>query len=332
MKKVFMAMVVLLFCGFISAGSVNAESGWSEIKDSNGIKLYQRAVAGTDLMEYMAVTTFDDKMEVIGEALRDVPKYTQWLSDCESARVEKKYDRNTYVIYILQNPFMIQKRDIVLKNDTLYDYENGLARVTFACTDEVKVPVDSKIVRITQMNGLFQMEYIGRGKTKFIYKLKVDPGGDIPKKVAYSVMKYYPFNSLKELKKVVKDKKYAEIARGSDDEKQITTRSFSEASVRKIFGETMLRVVKNKAVMTALLDQDTEGIRNIATSGSSYDTIEKTARALFSRYIEKTVPDKKAADSLKNNTKLHADVTYLVQTANEGEKTTVDDIIARYNK
>jgi hypothetical protein len=313
-------------------GVVNAADGWAKVKDSNGIKLYERSVPDTDLKEYMAVTTMDAKMEVIGEALRDVSQYTQWLSDCESARVEKKYDRNTYIIYIIQNPLLIKKRDIVLKNETLYDYENGRAKVTFFCTDEVKIPLEKKHIRIAVMNGLFQMEYIGRNKTKFIYKLKVDPAGDIPKKVAYSVMKYYPFNTLKNLKKVVDDSKYSSMAKGSEDEKQINTRSFSEASVRKIFGNSMMRVVKDKTTMAAILAADSKGIKKIASSGSAYETIEKTAREIFSKYIDKIVADKKVTESLRNNKKLHDEISDMVQTYSEADDSTVDSIVAHYKR
>ena len=92
-------------------GFVNAAGGWTKVKDSSGIKLYERSVPGTDLMEYMAVTTMDAKMEVIGEALRDVAQYTEWLSDCESARIEKKYDRNTLRhVYHSKSSFDRKKR------------------------------------------------------------------------------------------------------------------------------------------------------------------------------------------------------------------------------
>lgn len=332
MKKYMIAVIVLLFCGFGLTGYVNAAGGWSMIKDSSGIKLYERSVPGTELMEYMAVTTMDNKMEVIGEALRDAAKYTEWLSDCEEARVEKKYDRNTYVIYILQNPFLIEKRDIVLKNETLYDYENGLARVTFFCTDEVKVPLEKNRIRVTVMNGLFQMEYIGRTKTKFIYKLKADPGGSIPKKVAYSQMKYYTYNSLKKLREVAKNKKYADIARGSEEEKQINVRSTSEANVKKVFGERMLRVVKDKAVMSAIMAGEGDGIKRIAESGSSYEVVEETARNIFIKYIEKVVGNKKLTDKEKEINKMHDEITYMVQTYSEAEDNTVDSIVARYVK
>jgi len=332
MKRLIIAVVALLFWGLGMTGVVNAADGWAKVKDSNGIKLYERSVPDTDLKEYMAVTTMDAKMEVIGEALRDVSQYTQWLSDCESARVEKKYDRNTYIIYIIQNPLLIKKRDIVLKNETLYDYENGRAKVTFFCTDEVKIPLEKKHVRIAVMNGLFQMEYIGRNKTKFIYKLKVDPAGDIPKKVAYSVMKYYPFNTLKKLKEVVTNSKYSNAAKDSEDEKQINTRSFSEASVRKIFGNSMMRVVKDKTTMAAILAADSEGIKKIASSGSAYETIEKTAREIFSKYIDKIVADKKVTESLRNNKKLHDEISDMVQTYSEADDSTVDSIVAHYKR
>lgn len=330
MKKRIFTVVTLWFCLFLLAGNVNAAGGWTKVKDSSGIKLYERPVSGTDLIEYMAVTTMDIKMEVIGEVLRDVSQYTKWLSDCESAKVEKKYDRNTFVIHLVQNPLLIEDRDIVLKNNSSYDYENGKAVVTFTRTDEVKIPVEKNRVRITTMNGMFQMEYLGRNKTKFIYKLKVDPGGSIPKKVAYSVMKYYPFNTLKKLRDVAKDKKYADVAKGTDEETQINIRSTNEVPVRKIFGDTMMKVVKNKTVMAEILAAETEGIKNIAASGSAYDTIKKTATDIFTKYIDKTIADKTITDRLRNNEKLHAEITEVVQMYSEADDSSVDSIVARY--
>ena len=331
MKKSIIVMTLLLW-SILQAGTVYAAGGWTKLKDSNGIKLYERSVSGTDLMEYMAVTTMDVKMEVIGEALRDLPQYTKWLSDCESARIEKKYDRNTYVLYIIQNPLLIEKRDIVLKNETIYDYENGKAKINFFCTDEVKVPVEKNHVRIALMNGLFQMEYLGRNKTKFIYKLKVDPGGNIPKRVAYAVMKYYPYNSLKDLKKIIYDSKYAGLAKGSEEETQINMRSVNEASVRKIFGDTMTRVVRDKAAVAAILASDGEDIKNIAASGGAYVTIEKAARNVYGKYLEKMVADKKTLENLKNNKTMYAEITDLVTTFSDANDETIDSIVACYNK
>jgi hypothetical protein len=185
---------------------------------------------------------------------------------------------------------------------------------------------------VTVMNGLYQMEYLGRNKTKFIYRLKVNPSGDIPRKVAYAVVKYYPFNTLDNLKKIVSNSKYAAMAKGTEEEKQINVRSFSEVSVRKIFGDSIMRVVKDKAAMETILAADNEGIKNIALSGSAYETVEKTATDVFLKYIDKIVADKMTAEKLKNNKKLIAEITDMVQTASEADDTTVDSIVARYKK
>ncbi len=330
MRKINIGVMTLLFFCLCAADFANAAGGWSKVKDSDGIKLYERSVPGTNLMEYMAVTKMDVKMEVIGEALRDVAQYPRWLSDCESARIEKKYDRNNYIMYIVENPFLIDRRDIVLKNETLYDYENGLAKITFYNTDEVNIPLKKRHVRINLMGGFFQIEFLGRNKAKFIYRLKVDPAGDIPKKVAYAVMKYYPFNSIKNLKSIVTDRKYAGMAKDSEDAKQINIRSFRETSVKKIFGDSMMKVVRNKSAMQALLDADIEGIKNIALSGSAYEVIHKTAMNMVDKYIDKIITDKKTAKSLKNNRTLHAEVTALLHTYTEADDETVDSIVARY--
>jgi hypothetical protein len=324
-------MTLLLFC-LCATDFAYAAGGWAKVKDSEGIKLYERSVPGTNLMEYMAVAKMDVRMEVIGEALRDVSQYPKWLSDCESARIEKKYDRNNYIMYIVENPFLIDRRDIVLKNETIYDYENGLARITFYNTDEAKIPLKKRHVRIDLMSGSFQIECLGRNKAKFIYQLKVDPSGNIPKKIAYAVMKYYPFNSIKNLKSIVADSKYSGIAKDSEDEKQINVRSFRETSVKKIFGDSMMKVVRNKSAMQALLDADKEGIKNIALSGSAYEIIHKTAMNMVDKYIDKIIADKKMAESLKNNRTLHAEVTALLHTYTEADDETVDSIVARYHQ
>jgi hypothetical protein len=143
-------------------------------------------------------------------------------------------------------------------------------------------------------------------------------------------MKYYPFNTLKNLKKIVSNSKYAATARGTEEEKQINVRSFSEVSVRKIFGDSIMRIVKDKAAMEAILAADNEGIKNIALSGSAYETVEKTATDVFLKYIDKIIADKMTAEKLKNNKKMMAEITDMVQTSSEADDTTVDSIVARY--
>jgi len=332
MKKYIVTVIALLFCGFWFAESVNASGEWTKFKESNGIKSYVRSVPGTDLKEYLAVTTIDAKMEVIGEVLRDVPEFVKWVPDCTSARVEKKYDRNTFVLHLILSPILIQQRDIILKNDAVYDYENGNSRISFFCTDDVKIPVEKNRTRITVMNGLYEMDYLGRSKTRFIYKLKVDPAGNIPKVLAYSVMREYPAKTLKKLKEMVKDKKYADSARNTDEEKQINVRSTNEVVVKKILSNHLMKMVKNKALLAEIIDTEKEGIKKIALSGSAYEAVEKTARDICTKYVDRIVNNKNVADKLRDNKKLTDELTELLTMNCEASDETIDSVVAKYTR
>ena len=332
MKRYYAIAMTFFFSVLLSLQPVSAAGGWTLIKNSSGIKVYERAVPGTELMEYMGVTTIDVKMEVIGEALRDLSRYNQWLADCFGAQVEKQFSRNDMVIYMVLKPPIIQERDIVLKDRTVYDYENGKASIAFQATDEIKIPLEKNRVRVTVMSGYFDMDYLGRNRTKFIYRLKVDPGGDIPKKMAYAVMRSYPYDSLKGLKKIAGDAKYVNLARGSDEEKQINARAVSEAAVSKILANRLVKFVKDRASIAAILAADRDGMKTIAASGGSYAEIEKVTTRAFIAYMEKIIKDKTKSEKLKVDQDLIDTITDMVTTDCGATETTVDDIVAKYMK
>ena len=102
--------------------------------------------------------------------------------------------------------------------------------------------------------------------------------------------------------------------------------------MRKIFGDTMTRVVRDKAAVAAILASDGEDIKNIAASGGAYVTIEKAARNVYGKYLEKMVADKKTLENLKNNKTMYAEITDLVTTFSDANDETIDSIVARYNK
>ncbi|MGB5216812.1 MAG: START domain-containing protein [Smithella sp.] len=332
MKKFTVAFLALLCWTFGAVASAGAADNWMLIKNSDGIKTFERTVPGTDLREFIAVTTIDARMEVIGEVLRDVAEYPRWISDCAEAILKKKYDRNTFVLYLILNPPLIEKRDILLKNETIYDYENGNAVIHFFSTGEMSVPLEKNRTRVTMMNGLYKMEYMGRNKTKFIYKLKVDPSGSIPKRIAYAVMKKYPHDTLKKLKKIVVHKKYSDMARGSVEEREIDKRAADENVVRKIFSNNMLKAVENKPALESILAAENENIKNIAASGGAYEHVYKAARDVFNKYIEKIVMDKRKKERLKNNKQMIEEITDLIMTYCEASDKTIDSIVARYNR
>ena len=182
------------------------------------------------------------------------------------------------------------------------------------------------------MTGDFTMEYLGRDKTKFIYTLKVDPAGSIPKKIAYGVMKNYPYNTIHYLRKHIKKniRKYKELARGTEEEKQIEKRTRSGRHAKNILSGQLIRLVKNKKALDAAASSNKAVFEKIAMSHGSYRSVEEAATKILIHYTEIVTKDKKLTKKLSNNRKFISELTELVQTSNPGTVKTVDDIIAEY--
>ena len=330
-KSRITALLLTISVCFLSSNAA-AKNGWKQTKDRKGIKLYERPVKGTDLMEYMAAGTIDARIEVIGEALRDVPHFNKWLADCDESFVLKSFNRNNMIIYLLLGPPIIQDRDLILKDTVTYKYDDSLAIVKFECTKDLDVPPVEKTVRVTVMTGNFTMEYLGRDKTKFIYSLKVDPAGSIPKKIAYGVMKNYPYKTIHDLRKHIKKniKKYKDLARGTEEEKQIDKRTRSGSHAKSILSGQLIRLVKNKKDLDAAVTSHKAVFEKIARNRGSYRIVEEAAIKILIHYTEIVTKDKKLTKKLSNNKKFISELTELVQTANAGTVKTVDDIIAKY--
>lgn len=310
-------------------GAARESDGWALIKNSDGIKLYERPVP-PDLTEYMAVTQIDEKMEVIGEVLRDVRQYHLWMKDCFNAQIVKKYDRNTFIMYMVLTPIIIEKRDIVLKDQTIYDWDKARALITFNATNEIKIPIEENHVRVVIMEGSFDMEYLGRNKTKFVYRLKTDPAGYIPRKLAYSFMKTYPYDTLKNLKKMLPNEKYARAARGTEEEKAIESRIKNELYVGRVLSTRLSKFVKDKDALQALVAADRDGIRDIMNSGGSYASVEKITTNIFIKYIAGFIMDKSMVNMFENDKTFVAEITDMVISECGAWTPMIEDIAVRY--
>jgi hypothetical protein len=332
MKRFLFVGISLLLSNAIILPA-QASENWTLLKNSDGIRSYERPVPGTKLKEFMAVTVIDAGMEVVGEALRDVQTYPLWLTDCATAKVEKKYDRNSMVIYMALTPPVLKQRDLVLKDKALYDWDNGKANVTFTSTEEIKVPAKDGCVRLSNMKGAFTMEYLGRNKTKFVYKLIVDPQVSFPVTIgmAYAVMKSYPYKTLEKLRTVALNKKYAELAKGTEEQKGIDMRATNEAAARTIFINRLQPYVKDKAAMKAVVEADPEIIKALVSSGNSYECNRQCTVKAFIAYLDKTQSNRNLCQKVRNDRNLQTAMVEMVETECGVDCMTVDTLVGKNN-
>ena len=329
---------LVYLCAFLAAAALSpvcaSAQEWSPVKEGNGIKSYERSIPDSKLKEFMGVAVIDAGMDVIGEVLRDVESFPRWQTDCSSARTLKQYDRNTMVIYMSLEPPVLNQRDLVIKDAAVYDWDNGKALITFAASDEVEMPPQKGCVRLETLKGSYEMEYLGREKTKFIYKLTVDPNVSFPVTIgmAYGVMKAYPYKTLEKLKEQVKDPKYAQAAKGTEEEQGIEARANSEEATRMIFTRRIGQYVEDQALLQAIVDENPEIIRDNVSTGSDYESNREATLKVYRIYIDRIVQDPGMSRQLQADEQLAADLIDMVETECGAENRTVEIIVASYQE
>lgn len=214
--------VLLAFAAIAHKTGGDGVGDWALVKTENGIQVYVRKVPGSSFHEFKGIAIVNSKIEVVGEVLRDVPFYPQWLPDCTQATILEKTDKNNMVLYYAQKlPWPADNRDVVLSAKTLLDYKKGIFTITMETAAGNKYPQKTGYTRMAEMKGLYLLEYIDREHTKVSYIVKADPGGSLPSSVVNASSKDIPYNTLLAMKKVATTKRFVDAANKSEDRGKI---------------------------------------------------------------------------------------------------------------
>jgi hypothetical protein len=214
-----MRLHILLIFAFLNSFLLIAqEKSWTKAFTKEGIDIYTRPVQGSSFDEFKGITVLNARIEVIAEVLRDIPSYTQWVSDISEASVISRIDRDNLTIYLRQvSPWPVSDRDMVLDVTTQKNFNKGYSYIRFVAKKSSNVPLKSGVVRITDMEGSYLLEYVDREHTKLTYIVRSNPGGAIPASIANMAAKDLPFETLADLSLICKSNCYIHLADKSAD-------------------------------------------------------------------------------------------------------------------
>lgn len=302
MSKARWSVACLLAVLFIFAQPVFAEDGWKLVMDKDGIKAYMREVPGSPIKEIRAVATMDATLENIGELLRDTPASTEWLPYCEEAKLLKMYHRNKLdLYYLLSPPWPVKDRDLVINSDTTYDLDAGRAIVNLTATTVPGMDATDDAIRIKDFSGQYVFEYIDRNRTGVIYTYRVDLAGSIPVFVMNLMGKYTLYDTIRNIRKMVQQEKYIELAKKSPDREVCESILGDKEKVRKVFRTRLNEFIGDKTFVDELAQDDDmiacffsskSGLAEILLYGWGSDESKKEAiSALLTRWLPKKVGD-----------------------------------------
>lgn len=204
MKVLKCGAVIFLFSSVMLFG----DNGWEAEFSKNGITVYTRAVAGSDIKEFKGIGIIDAPVEVVNNALDDIPNLANWMPDCLVSKIaEKKSDDYMILYQVIKTPWPLNSRDFTFETRIIKDKDKIIR--TVKAVPHSSYPPTGNYVRITNMTGQWTLlRQDNNTRTLATYQIKTDPAGNIPVSIANTTSKKLPYETILRLREQAKNSKY----------------------------------------------------------------------------------------------------------------------------
>jgi hypothetical protein len=157
------------------------DNTWTMVnKTGDGIEIYSRSIAGTNIREYRASLTVNSTPAAVYQSAVHKETYDNISKYLEINRII--YTENPALWYNYQriNPPIISKRDYTLKYETTADKETGNYIIWWVIANDHGPAAEPSVVRVETCRGKISITPAGNGSSLISYELITDPGGYIP--------------------------------------------------------------------------------------------------------------------------------------------------------
>ena len=199
--------LICILCGIV--GFVNAqEAKWELRKDKNDVKVYVRETPNSPFKELRMSYNVEASLNSIVALLQDVEAIPDWVYKCtESYLVKKVNQEEEYYYNLIDFPWPLSDRDLIVKNILTRDTVNNTMRSESWAANDM-VPEKEGVVRITDLHFWWEFTPKENGIVQIDYYLRSDPGGYLPAWIVNMAADQGPLQTIKRFRKTLKDPKY----------------------------------------------------------------------------------------------------------------------------
>lgn len=197
----------LLFLLLIASISSLIAQDWEQQFSKEGVSVWTRKISWSDYKEFKGETTVNGSLNEILSILDDINCYTKWVYNCIEAKQIKRESAFRGIRYTaIKAPWPVTDRDVVFEYTVSQNRTTKVVNIKLIGIKGV-VPEKGR-VRMTYMIGNYQLTPIGKNKTKVIYQSHNDPSGSVPTSIVNKMITDTPYNTLLNLKTLIKSGNY----------------------------------------------------------------------------------------------------------------------------
>lgn len=205
---------IVLFILLLSALKAQASPyQWQLAKQDHqhNIKIFTSKVEHSNLDAFRGEMLIKEKLWRLLALLNDTAQAPKWIHNCENMRLLEQKNSHQAIYYsVTRAPWPLLNRDAVSLVRTEIEPHSGIVTLTMQAVNNV-ISKQKKHVRIPMLKGFWRFVPMPKQTIKVIYQMHADPGGDIPAWVANALVVDIPYNTLKNMRKMLKTNDFKQL-------------------------------------------------------------------------------------------------------------------------
>lgn len=205
--------VVGLVLLLTASGSMAGE--WELARDRNGVKVWTREDAGYPIRAFKATTVVESSLTGLVTLILDTDHIRRWAYRIIKVEVLEKDDAAaTFVIRTETDfPWPLANRDVILTGQITQDEKTRVVTIRSRSTLPGQYPLHPDFLRMPDMVGDWILRPLAGGWVEVTMTGRADPAGNIPPSVVNLIIHETPYQSLLELRRVIREERYQRAPR-----------------------------------------------------------------------------------------------------------------------
>lgn len=197
------ALVLFFVTSTAARAALPPDSGWQLVQDKGGIKIFTRDTPGSDFQAFKATTRLDAPLASVIAVMNTPSSCMEWVHGCEQAYNLQVHSFNDRIAYSINNlPWPVEDRDYVLEITTQAEPKTGDIIIRMHTKNDVK-PISPDFVRVTDSDTFYRFHAADATHTDVTWIQHTDPNGSLPSWLVNRLLVDIPYESLRNLNKLV---------------------------------------------------------------------------------------------------------------------------------
>lgn len=193
---------------FFNIPFVFSQKEWNLKKDKDGIAVYTGKTEDSKFKSIRVKCTLEANLSELVAVLMQPSLQPEWVIATKEANLVKQVSSSRLYYYAeAALPWPMNNRDMVIDLDMNQDPLTRVLTIHANTIDHI-LPLKEGKQRVPLSQAIWLVRPLADHKISIDYQIKIDPGGGIPAWMVNMFIAKAPFESFKNLSKMVQDKRF----------------------------------------------------------------------------------------------------------------------------